>query len=113
MGLTLKTDDRSVMVFRNEKEYNGKTFPTYCIGVSSKDKDGNWVNSYIDVLFKKGVEVENKTKIFIKNAFPVANQGKDRTFTKWMITEFEIEGQKSSEDFMNIPEGIQEEIPWA
>ena len=29
-----------------------------------------------------------------------------------MITDFEIEGQTNN-DFMNIPEGIQEEIPWA
>ena len=111
MGLKLTTDDRPVMVFRNEKEYNGKTFPTYCIGVSSKDKEGNWVSSYIDCLFKKGMSVENKTKIFIKNAFPVANQGKDRAFTKWMITDFEIEGANNN-GFMDVPDSISEEVPW-
>lgn len=113
MGLTLKTDDRSVMVFRNDREYNGKTFPTYSIGVSSKDKDGNWVSGFVDCQFKKSVELENKTKIFIKNAFPIVSQGKDRTYVKWMIMDFEIEGQTNSDGFMNIPEGVQEEIPWA
>lgn len=112
MGLKLTTDDRPVMIFRQDREYNGKTFPVYSMGTSSKDKDGNWVSGFIDCQFRKGVEVENKTRIFIKDAFPITNQGKDRTFTKWFINEFEIEGQKK-DDFMNIPEGIQEEIPWA
>lgn len=112
MGLKLTTDTKPVMIFRKDIEYNGSTFPAYSIGVSSKDKDGNWVSSYLDCTFKKGVSVENKTKIFIKNAFPVSSQGKDKVFTKWMITDFEIEGQTNN-DFMNIPEGIQEEIPWA
>lgn len=111
MGLKLTTDDKPVMIFRNDKEYNGKTFPTYTISVSSKDKEGNWINSYLDCIFKKGVEVENKTKIFIKNAFPLVSQGKDRTFTKWMITDFELEDQAKN-DFMAIPDGEQMEVPW-
>ena len=109
--MQLTATDRSVMVFRNEKEYNGNTFATYAIGVSSKDKDGEWVNSSIDVMFKKGIDLENKTKIFIKNAFPVVSKGKDRNFVKWMITDFEIEGQ-GQQDFMNIPDTIENEIPW-
>lgn len=112
MGLKLTTDDKPVMIFRNDKEYNGTTFPTYTISVSSKDKEGNWANGYIDCLFKKGVEIENKTKIFIKNAFPVSSKGKDKVYTKWMITDFEIEGQ-TKDDFMAIPESINEEVPWS
>ena len=110
--MKLTSEDKAVMIFRNDKEYNGKPFVTYSISVSSKDKDGNWVSGYLDCIFKKGVSVENKTKIFIKNAFPTVSQGKDRTFVKWMITDFEIEGQ-TSDDFMNIPDSIEEEIPWS
>lgn len=110
--MKLTSEDKAVMIFRNDKEYNGSTFPTYSFGVSSKDKDGNWVSGYLDCIFKKGVSVENKTKIIIKNAFPIVSQGKDRTFVKWMITDFEIEGQ-TSDDFMNIPDSIEEEIPWS
>ena len=108
--MQLTATDRSVMVFRNDREYNGNTFATYAIGVSSKDKDGEWVNSSIDVMFKKGIDLENKTKIFIKNAFPVVSKGKDRNFVKWMITDFEIEGQQTN--FMDIPDTIENEIPW-
>ena len=111
MGLTLKTDDKPVMIFRQEREYNGNIFYSYSIGVSSKDKDGNLVGGFIDCTFKKGVTVENKTKIFIKNAFPTVSQGKDRTFTKWMITDFELEDQVK-DDFMAIPDGEQTELPW-
>ena len=111
--MKLTSEDKAVMIFRNDKEYNGKPFATYSISVSSKDKEGKWVSGYLDCIFKKGVSVENKTKIIIKNAFPTVSQGKDRTFVKWMITDFEIEGQKSNDDFMNIPDSIEEEIPWS
>ena len=57
------------MIFRNERESaNGKWY-AYSTGVSSKRQDGSWVNGYLDVKFRKGVEVENKTKIDIKNGF--------------------------------------------
>jgi hypothetical protein len=114
MGLTVKSDDKPVMVFRKDKEYNGITFPTYCISVSSKDKEGNWVNGYIDVMFKKGIGVDDQTKIFIKNAFPVVSKGKDRNFVKLMITDFDYESAPAvdKDGFMKIPEGIQEELPF-
>ena len=57
------------MIFRKERESaNGKWY-AYSTGVSSKRQDGSWVNGYLDVKFRKGVEVENKTKIDIKNGF--------------------------------------------
>lgn len=54
-----------VMIFKNVNE--GKTF--YSLGLSKKDADGNYVNGYISCRFKKDVELEDKTKIYIKNAF--------------------------------------------
>jgi len=112
MGLIIKTDDRPVMIFRKDKEYNGSTFAVYSLGISSKDKDGNWVNAFYDCLFKKGVSVENKTKIHIKNAFPVASKGKDdKAYPKIMITDFEVEGA-NNDGFMNIPDSIDDEVPW-
>lgn len=104
--MKLTSEDRAVMIFRNDKEYNGKKFATYSMSVSSKDKDGNWVGGFLECSFKNGVEIENKTKILIHNAFPVVNKGKDdRSYIKWMITDFEIEGMQTTPD-------IAEELPW-
>jgi hypothetical protein len=110
MGLTVTTDKKPVMVFRQDKEFNGSTFPTYSIGVSSKNKDGKYVNGYISVVFKKGIGVENQTKIYIKDSFPIVSEGKDRNFVKLMIMDFEI--VESGDGFMDIPEGTQEELPF-
>lgn len=54
-----------VMVFA--REYQGRTY--YSIGLSKKDKNGNWINGYKECQFKKDVKVENKTQIYIKKAW--------------------------------------------
>lgn len=57
--------DRNEMIFR--KDYNGR--PVYTIGLSRKDKDGNYVNGYMICNFKDGIELENRTRIKIKDAW--------------------------------------------
>lgn len=52
----------NVTVFKNDKGF-------YSIGVSNKNMDGTYENAYITAQFKKGVDLENKTKIDITNAF--------------------------------------------
>lgn len=48
-------------VFKNEKSYT--------LGLSKKDKDGKYENGYIKCQFKKDVQIENKTKITINEAW--------------------------------------------
>lgn len=58
--------NREEMVFKNEKD--GKI--SYSIGISKKDINNNYVNGYVPVRFKKGIEpTEKQTKIKIKNAW--------------------------------------------
>ncbi len=57
--------DRNEMIFRND--YNGR--PIYTIGLSRKGKDGNYVNGYMICNFKDGIELENRTRIKIKDAW--------------------------------------------
>ena len=104
------TSDKPEMIFRDDK---GK-YPRYSIGVSSKDKEGEWIKGYIPCKFKKDVEVENMTKILIKNAFYTVNKGEKYNFVSVMITDFEVvdEGKPSSDDFMDIPSVIEEELPF-
>lgn len=103
MGLTVTTDKNPVMVFRNDE---GK-YPRYSIGISSKDKDGEWIKGYIPCKFKKGVEIENMTKITINNSFYVVDRGDKRNFVSIMIMDFDIENEQEQP----IPAGI-EELPF-
>lgn len=120
MGLTVKTDDKGVMVFRQDKEtQSGKAYTQYSLGVGSKDIDGNWVNGFVDCQFKKGVSVDNKTKIIINNAFYIVNEYNEKKYLKLMITDFSVleAGEKKQEPtrdtgFLEIPEGIENELPF-
>lgn len=101
------TSDKPEMIFRDDK---GK-YPRYSIGVSSKDKDDEWIRAYVPCKFKNGVELENMTKITIKNAFYTVSRGEKYNFVSIMITDFEVvDGEKDK--FMDIPPGIDEELPF-
>lgn len=81
------------MIFR--KDYNGK--PSYSLGLSKKDKDGKFVNGYIKVNFKKGVELNNKSKIKIKNAWIDFYKDNEKTIPTIFINEFDIIEQPAKE----------------
>ena len=57
--------DKQIVVFRNENQYG----VNYLIGLSRKDKDGEYINAYIPVRFKNDIDLKDKTKIYITNAF--------------------------------------------
>ena len=52
-------------IFRND--VNGKTF--YKIGLSKKKQDGTFENGYVPIQFKKGVDIPNQTKIYLRSAW--------------------------------------------
>lgn len=96
------TSNKEEKIFR--KDYNGK--PSYSLGLSKKDKDGKFVNGYIKVNFKKGVELNNKSKIKIKNAWIDFYKDNEKTIPTIFINEFDItqEGEKETnpyEEFAN------------
>ena len=68
-----------VTVYRNENKYT--------VGIAVKKKDGTYDNAYFPIRFNQGVKVENKTKIYIKNAW--------LSFYKW-----EYEGKKGTTFFI-------------
>lgn len=124
MGLTLITDEKNITVYRKDKvSQAGNNYSTYCLKISSKDRDDNWQSAFVNVRFKKGVSVNNKSKIKIKNAFPTIDSYNGNNTISWMVTEFDVveEGEKPAENvnldevaadtFMNIPEGL-EELPF-
>ena len=54
-----------VMIFA--KEYNGNIY--YKVGLSKKDQEGKYINGYISCKFKKNVKIDDKKKIYIKDAW--------------------------------------------
>lgn len=87
-----------VTIFKNE---NGK----YVVGISNKKQDGSYENAYFPIQFNKEVELENKTKIYMKNAW--------LTFYKW-----EFEEKKGTTFYIkcsqfDLVEDKQEEDPYA
>ena len=117
MGLTVKSDDKGVKIYAKEKESSYGKYMTYSLGISSKNQSGEWVNGFINCKFKKGVTVANKSKIKINSAFFVATKSGDKSYTHLMITDFDVleageTAGESVDEFMKIPEGIDEETPF-
>lgn len=119
MGLQITTDDRGVKVIRQDKtSKNGTPYTAYSLMVSSKSGD-DWVNGFIDCAFPKGTDIPNKTIINIKTAFYMASEYNGKTFTKVFVKDYEILKKEAAalptddDGFMNVPEGIQEELPFA
>ena len=124
MGLKIITEQTPVTVYVNERQTQNGTFKTYSIGVSSKDKDGNWVNGFLPCNFRKGTEIANKSKINISNSFPTVRKYTDKTGTERteigiFVLDYEVvEGSQPTPapngdmGFMNIPDGIADELPF-
>lgn len=74
------------MIFRNE--YEGKV--SYKIGLSKKNKDGQYDKGYMPVRFKQDVELNNQTRILIKEAWLSFNTHDKKTYPYIFISEFDI-----------------------
>lgn len=55
------SNDYAVMVFKNDNKYS--------ICVSNKKSDGTYEKAYFPIQFNKGIELEDRTKIYIKKAW--------------------------------------------
>lgn len=76
-------------VFR--KDYEGRAY--YKVGISKKDQNGNYINGYLDVRFKKDVELEDRTNIYIKKAWIDFYLKDKKTIPYVFINEFETVDQ--------------------
>ena len=86
--------NREEMIFRSE--YNGK--PIYKIGLTKKDTNGNYIKGYMNVNFKKGIDVKNMTKIKIKNAWLDFYKKDVNTIPVMFISDFEIVNAEEKEE---------------
>lgn len=79
------SNEYAVTIFKNVNDYG--TF--YKVGLSKKDVNGNYINGYKDIRFKKGVELADKTKIYIKKAWLDFYQKDKKTIDYIFCSEFE------------------------
>lgn len=80
--MSLKLTGENITIFKNDKG-------NYTTSISNKLLDGTWQNAPILVQFKKGTELENKTKINITNGFMSFFKGQDdKPVFKIVVLEF-------------------------
>lgn len=94
-------DNEEVIIFKNDKDY-------YSIGLSRKDRNNETYYGYFPCQFKKGVSVENKTRIKLKNAFISFYIKDDKTMPYIMILNYEEVQEKENyskikEEMENLP----------
>lgn len=81
------------MIFRNDIGYS--------TSISRKKEDGTYENMFIPVSFRKGVEVQNKTKINIIDGFMSFYKNKNGlAIPKFVIMDFET-NKEETQEFMS------------
>lgn len=96
------------MIFANEKG-------GYSTTISNKNQDGTYDNMYIAVNFKKGITLENKTKIDITNgflSFYKTREGLPKL--KIVVMDFEIKGntETKQEEVNNFEISQDDDLPF-
>lgn len=100
----------SATVFR--RDYDGRAL--YSIGLSQKKTDGTWENGYMNAQFRKGVEVDDKTKIKVTRAWLKFYKKNGVTVPYIFVSDFELE-EGSKLKPIEAPSGfeqIQEDVPF-
>lgn len=116
MGIKCMTDGKPVKVIRKDgTSKSGNAYTLYSIMYSYKQND-EWKNVFLDCTFRKGVDIANKTKIEIKDAFMTGSEYNGNTKPKLFVTDYAVveEGEQKADGdgFMNLVDGISEELPF-
>lgn len=117
----MNLEQRNVMIFRNERD--GRV--SYSVGLSRKNQDGGYENSYFPIKFKKGIDLANKTRIKLLNSYLTFDNytdkdGKNRTFNYIMVIDFESEAKIEENSRKDVDRAFEElgkelseeEFPW-
>ena len=117
MGIKLETDDKGVKVIRKDGTSKaGNAYTMYSLMYSFKVGE-EWKNGFIDAGFKRGVEIANKSKIIIKDAFLTGSEFNGTIKPKIIVMDYEVlEGveapKPSADDFLMITDDMKEEMPF-
>lgn len=80
------SNEYPIMIFANKKD--DRTY--YQMGISKKNQDGTYMNGYLQCQFKKGVELDNQTNIYIKDAWLSFYIKDNKTIPYVFINEYEL-----------------------
>ena len=94
-------EERPVTVYR----YDGQYGTSYSIGVSKKNQDGTYTKAFKPCKFRKDVELENKTEIYLEDAWEDFYQVEKKIYWYVFINKF----RKKEENTKNVKE--KEEQP--
>jgi len=98
------------MVFRRDTEQYG-TF--YTLGMSKRNQDGSYTNGYMDIRFRQGVDIPNRSKIMIKDSFLSFRIDKDKkTIPFIMVLDYDLKSIPRDEDGYREIDYKEEDLPW-
>ena len=89
--------NKDEMVFR--KDYEGR--PIYSIGLSRKDKNGEYVKGYITANFREGVDIKNGSRIKINNAWLSFYKKENMTIPTIFVSDFELTSEPKPKEETN------------
>lgn len=118
MKVNVSAED--VIVYRTDgTSQAGKPYTRYSTKISQKKDDGTWLDQFINLRFKGGADIPHKAKITINRAFPTLDEYKGEVTRNWVVMDWNLAaGQNTTpspqdDGFMNIPDGIDEELPFS
>ena len=116
MGLKIVTDEKPVKVIRKDGTSKaGNPYTLYSLMYPYKDGD-EWKNVFLDAQFRKGTDIANKAKILVKDAFLTGSEFGGNTKPKVFVLDYELaeggEPKSSGDDFMIIPDEVDEMCPF-
>lgn len=101
------TSDRAETIYRHDKE--DRTI--YTMKLVKKNMDGEYENGYILTKFRNGVELDDKSKIKIKDAWLDFYKKDDKTNISLFVNDFDLEDNNTLQKQEEKKE--QEENPFA
>ena len=94
------------MVFRKDRD--GRP-PLYSTSIGKKNQDGTYTDGYIGLQFKKGVDIQNKTKVNVTNGWLTFYMSKtEPPRPVWGIFVNEFEFESVADNF----EQLDEQVPF-
>lgn len=95
--MNIETQNK-VRIYRFDGQYGA----SYSVSLSKKKQDGTYENGFMPCKFKKDVELENKTDIYIKNAWLSFNLKDKKTYPFIFINEFEKVGEAIDKNHIEL-----------
>ena len=99
------------MVFRNEHETHGEKWYSYNLSISSKNQNGEWESASMPIRFMKGVSVDNKTRIEVKDGWLKPFKFGDKYVVGIFCKEYEVVSEPQGE-IHGYSALVQDDVPF-